>query len=279
MNKFKEGYNPKIDFRFLAFANMKINQFESTLSLMKVFKGEIKASTDNQIDMVKTKEAFETFKEKDITQDTIKECLDSFNEVITNTKIQMLMNYMNDLDKKNYFDYACKLFMFIVKKSLFGSITNKMAILIFNTIMYQNQTLPIIFYPHHMASLNELIHSGLSLESLKGIINGLFNTSVVYNTPHRFVPRDEIIDILLTNKIELEKAFNVEHIVLTGSYVNGLYSEYSDVDLIVTLKDKKLKIELEQYLEDKFEIPVDVVLSDDDFAKTVDLQKYRLGIF
>ncbi len=279
MNKFKDSYNPKIDFRFLSFANMKINQFESTLSLLEVFNGELEATTNNQVDMEKTKKAFETFKDKGITQDTIKECLKSFNEVTTSTKIQMLMNYMNNLDMKDYFDYACKLFMFIVKKSSFGSITNKMAILIFNTIMYQNQTLPIIFYPHNMKSLDELIHSGLTLESLKGIINELFKTSVVYNTPHRLITKDEIIDTLLTSKTELEKAFNIEHICLTGSYANGLYSEYSDVDLIVTLKDKKLKKEIEQYLEKKFEIPVDIVFSDDDFAKTVDLQKYRIGIF
>ena len=39
MNKFKDGYNPKIDFRFLAFANMNIDQFESSYNLGKVFKG------------------------------------------------------------------------------------------------------------------------------------------------------------------------------------------------------------------------------------------------
>ena len=66
MNKFKESYNPKIDFRFLAFTNMKINPFESTYNLGKVFKGEIEAVTNNQIDMVKTKKAFEVFKNEGI---------------------------------------------------------------------------------------------------------------------------------------------------------------------------------------------------------------------
>lgn len=279
MNKFKESYNPKIDFRFLAFTNMKINPFESTYNLGKVFKGEIEAVTNNQIDMVKTKKAFEVFKNEGINKETIKKCLKLFNEVVTNAKIYVLVNYMNDLDTSNYYDYACKLFMFIIKKSLFGSITNKMAILMFNTIMYQNQTLPIIFYPHNMKSLDELINSGLSIESLKGILNSLFDMSVVYNTPHRLVTKDEIIDILLTSKKELEETFGVEHIIMTGSYVNGLYTEYSDVDLIATLKDKTVKKRLEQYLVNKFEMPVDVVLCDEEFTKTADLQKYRLGIF
>lgn len=279
MNKFKDSYNPKIDFRFLAFANMNIDQFESTYNLGKVFKGELEATTNNQIDMVKSKHCFELFKEKGIDKETIMECIKTFNIVVTNTKLQMLIEYINELDKSDYYEYACKLFMFIVKKSLFGSINNKMAILIFNTIMYQNKTLPIIFYPHHMKNLNELINSGLSFESLKEIIQRHFHISVVYNTPHKLITRDEIIDILLSNKKELKETFGVWHVALTGSYVNGLYTEYSDVDLIVTINDKDKKKELEAYFVKKFETPVDIVLSDEEFTKTVDLQKYRLGIF
>jgi len=279
MIKFKDTYNSKIDFRFLAFSNMKINTFESTYDLGKVFKGERKAITNDQIDIVKTKKVFEIFKENGINQDTIIECLKLFGEVVRNSEILMFIQYMNSLDKNDYFDYACKLFMFIVKKSLFGSINNRVAILIFNTIMYQNNTLPVIFYPHNMKSLSELINSGLSIESLKEIINDLFDISVRYNTPHRYVTRDEIIEILLKNKTEIETTFGVSHISLTGSFVNGLYNEYSDVDLIVTLKDKELKRELEKYLENEFEIPVDVVLSYELFTKTADLQKYKLGIF
>jgi len=279
MNKFKDSYNPKIDFRFLAFANMNIDRFESTYNLGKVFKGELEATTNNQIDMVKTKQSFELFKAKGINKETIDDCIKTFNVVVTNTKIQTLLNYINELDKRDYYEYACKLFMFIIKKSLFGSINNKMAILIFNTIMYQNKTLPIIFYPHNMRSLNELINSGLSFESLKEIIRKHFNISVAYNTPHKLVTRDEIIGILLKNKKELEDVYGVIHVTLTGSYVNGLYTEYSDVDLIVTIKDKDKKKNVEDYFVKKFEMPVDVILSDEEFTMTADLQKYRLGIF
>ena len=93
MNKFKDSYNPKIDFRFLAFANMNIDKFESTYDLGKVFKGELEATTNNQIDMVKTKRTFELFKAKGINKETIDECIKTFNIVVTNTKIQTLLNY------------------------------------------------------------------------------------------------------------------------------------------------------------------------------------------
>ncbi len=279
MNKFKENYNPKIDFRFLAFANSKIDPFESTYDLRKVFDGEIKATTNNQIDMIKTKESFEMFKKEGFSKETIEKCLTSFNVIVSNSKVQMLLNYINKLDKSDYYDYACKVFMFIIKKSLFDSITNKLAILMFNTIMWKNKTLPIIFYTHNMKSLTELIHSGLSLESLKKILNHLFNISSIYNTPHQFVTRDEVIEMLLFHKNKLEELYDVEHIALTGSYANGLYTEYSDVDFIVTLKNKEKKKELINYLVKQLNMPVDVVLSEEEFAKTTDLKKYQLRIF
>ena len=145
--------------------------------------------------------------------------------------------------------------------------------------MFQNNTLPIIFYPHNMSSLNELINSGLSFESLKEIIKKHFHISIVYNTPHKLITRDEIIEILLKNKKELENVYGVEHVTLTGSYVNGLYTEYSDVDLIVSMKDKDRKKEVEDYFVNKFETPVDIVLNDEEFTMTADLQKFRLGVF
>lgn len=279
MNKFKDSYNPKIDFRFLAFSNMALDRFESTYDLGKVFKGELVATTNSQIDIIKTKKVFELFKEKGINKETIVECTNAFNIAVTNSKIQMFLNYGNELDKSDYFEYACKLFMFIVKKSLFGSINNKMAILIFNTIMYKNKTLPIIFYPHNMKSLNELINSGLSFDSLKEIIRKHFDVSIVYNTPHKLVTKEKIIDILLQNKKELEDIYGVEHVALTGSYANGLFTEYSDVDLIVTMKDKDKKDKAEEYFVKIFEMPVDIVLNDDEFTKAADLQKFRLEIF
>ena len=62
MNKFKDTYNPKIDFRFLAFTNMNLNQFESTYELKKVFNGEKEPVTQSQVDIKSTKIIFEIFK-------------------------------------------------------------------------------------------------------------------------------------------------------------------------------------------------------------------------
>lgn len=279
MKKFEDNYNPKIDFRFLAFANMKIDQFESTYDLRKVFNGEMKASTNNQIDLIKTKEVFEMFKVEGLNEYSIKKFLKLFNVIVSNSKIQMLLKYDYSLEKKDYYDYASRLFMYIIKKSLFGFITFKFAILIFNTIMFKNKTLPIVFYPHTMKTIVKLINSGLSLEGLKNILDKQFDISVMYNTPHKLVSKEEVLNVLKQNRKEMFDEYGVEHIVLTGSYVNGLYTEYSDVDLIVTTKEKMKKSDIKTYLENKLLMPVDVVLSDAEFTKTKDLQHYRLEVF
>ena len=228
MKKFEDNYNPKIDFRFLAFANMKIDQFESTYDLRKVFNGEMKASTNNQIDLIKTKEVFEMFKVEGLNEYSIKKFIKLFNVIVSNSKIQMLLKYDYSLEKKDYYDYASRLFMYIIKKSLFGFITIKFAILIFNTIMFKNKTLPIVFYPHTMKTIVKLINSGLSLEGLKNILDKQFDISVMYNTPHKLVSKEEVLNVLKQNRKEMFDEYGVEHIVLTGSYVNGLYTEYSD---------------------------------------------------
>lgn len=279
MMTFQDSYNPKIDFRFLAFTNMNINQYESTYNLRKVFNEEMEAITKDQIDLIKSKQAFKILKQEGINNKSLKKCLMLFDTCIPNSRIQSLINYSNELDNQDYFDYACKLFIYIIKKELFYSLNNKMAILIFNSILYMNKAIPIIVYPHNMQSLTQLINSGLSLEGVKEFMMKMSSISVKYNTKHEMVSRDEIISILLKNKTDIEREFTVNHVTLTGSYVNGLYTEYSDVDLIIEMKDKDKKKELENYLINLFKVPVDIVLSDDDFTNAEDLRRFRIGVF
>ena len=45
------------------------------------------------------------------------------------------------------------------------------------------------------------------------------------------------------------------------------------------MKDKDKKDKAEEYFVKIFEMPVDIVLNDDEFTKAADLQKFRLEIF
>ena len=74
MMKFQDSYNPKVDFRFLAFTNMNINQYESTYNLRKVFNEEMEAITKDQIDLIKSKQAFKILKQEGINNKSLKKC-------------------------------------------------------------------------------------------------------------------------------------------------------------------------------------------------------------
>lgn len=279
-NKFVAKYNQKIDIRFLFYTANKINESECIYDLNKVYNGKANAITENQIDIIKSKRAFELLKEKGISIEAINTILLEFNEQVSPTKVNAFFTYIGGLEKNDYFDYACKILMQIFKKSYFGIINKKMAILIFNTILYQNKTLPIIFRPYNIKCINKLVCSGLSFDSFKEIINNLFNRSIFYNTPHKIIQKENLINELLNYKDIFNKKYEVEHVDLVGSYASDTYNEYSDIDLIVTTKNKNNKTLLSQFLSKELGVTVDVVLSDEEFAlKSIDFQIYKKRIF
>jgi predicted nucleotidyltransferase len=64
----------------------------------------------------------------------------------------------------------------------------------------------------------------------------------------------------------LERDFNVSELSVFGSFVRGDQTPQSDLDILVTysvLPDLFKFVELMQYLEDKLEIKIDLVLKDD----------------
>lgn len=73
---------------------------------------------------------------------------------------------------------------------------------------------------------------------------------------------EEIKDILLQNKEELERTFGVREIGIFGSYVRNEQNEKSDADILVSFKEPiglfKF-IALENYLSDLLGIKVDLV--------------------
>ena len=76
--------------------------------------------------------------------------------------------------------------------------------------------------------------------------------------------RDEILRRLRDRQQEMRTLFSVRRIGLFGSYLHGNESKKSDIDLIVDLSEPTLDhyMDLKFYLENLFERPIDLVLSD-----------------
>ena len=76
--------------------------------------------------------------------------------------------------------------------------------------------------------------------------------------------KQEILNFLSRHKQELSERFSVRRIGLFGSRVCNEADEQSDIDILVELDQPSFDhyMDLKFYLEDNFNCPVDLVMSD-----------------
>lgn len=276
---FKDIYNQKIDFRFIAYSNMGKYVYECTYDDFMVYLGKNEPVNEIQNDLVKTKKMFELLKYNGINIETIDSCVLLFSLCFSIDKRDKLQNFLSKLNYINPFEDACELFMFIVKNKIFGEYTYKFAIVIFNAILFSNNILPIIFPLSYTFYLCELIESGLSLDSFEDIVMARFENSIIYNTPHELIDDNKAVKRIMSLKRDLVEKYGVKHIFITGSFAKKLYTKFSDLDLIIEMDNYDKIDEIEKYIANMTAIPVDAIRSDDSFTKLNDLQKYRIKVF
>lgn len=276
---FKDIYNQKIDFRFIAYSNIGKYVYECTYDDFMVYLGKNEPVNEIQNDIVKTKKMFELLKYNGINIETIDSCVLLFSLCFSIGKRDKLQNFLSKLNYINTFEDACELFMFIVKNKIFGEYTYKFAIVIFNAILFSNNILPIIFPLSYTFYLCELIESGLSLDSFEDIVMARFENSIIYNTPHELIDDNEAVKRIMSLKRDLVEKYGVKHIFITGSFAKKLYTKFSDLDLIIEMDNYDKIDEIEKYIANMTAIPVDAIRSDDPFTKLNDLQKYRIKVF
>lgn len=276
---FKDIYNQKIDFRFIAYSNIGKYVYECTYDDFMVYLGKNEPVNEIQNDIVKTKKMFELLKSNGINIETIDSCVLLFSLCFSIDKRDKLQNFLSKLNYINPFEDACELFMFIVKNKIFGEYTYKFAIVIFNAILFSNNILPINFPLSYTFYLCELIESGLSLDSFEDIVMARFENSIIYNTPHELIDDNEAVKRIMSLKRDLVEKYGVKHIFITGSFAKKLYTKFSDLDLIIEMDNYDKIYEIEKYIANMTAIPVDAIRSDDPFTKLNDLQKYRIKVF
>lgn len=276
---FKDIYNQKIDFRFIAYSNIGKYVYECTYDDFMVYLGKNEPVNEIQNDIVKTKKMFELLKYNGINIETIDSCVLLFSLCFSIGKRDKLQNFLSKLNYINPFEDACELFMFIVKNKIFGEYTYKFAIVIFNAILFSNNILPIIFPLSYTFYLCELIESGLSIDSFENIVMARFENSIIYNTPHELIDDNEAVKRIMSLKRDLVEKYGVKHIFITGSFAKKLYTKFSDLDLIIEMDNYDKIDEIEKYIANMTAIPVDAIRSDDPFTKLNDLQKYRIKVF
>lgn len=76
--------------------------------------------------------------------------------------------------------------------------------------------------------------------------------------------KEKIINVLRKNKVFFKKEFEVDNIILFGSYVRGEATPSSDIDILIESKKKSFRayVNIHKFLEDKFNKKVDVIYLD-----------------
>ena len=275
--KFVNEFNPKIEQRMLIFSNFQRIKDESIFNDVMVLTEKEEPCSKDQIELVKTKHIYEMLKSEGLCADSVDEFIEKFKVCMDENKIKSFYKYVDSLEL-NDFHSACQLLMYIIRKKVMNEYCYKFAILTFNSILYRNSILPIIFYLYPSISLFELIDSGLTVESLEEMLMNMFQRSIEYNTKHKLISKDEIISLLQSNYDEIINLFNVKKLYIAGSYANGMANEYSDLDVVVDMDNYDLLVELENYISKIVEIPVDCIKYNDPFLHYKDMVKYKIQV-
>jgi predicted nucleotidyltransferase len=275
-----ESMNPKIPFKFLCMSNPKRNRLEGMFEKNKVYHDLKEPETNDERDLRLWQEIYRSFFLEDDFQNVLAKVSKSLRQSFSEEKGKRLAKELEISQNDEGPDAATTMFIRCVRTGIFGIETSRVAACIFNWIMTKNCYLPIIFYHQSLSALAQFADARMERDDLEGMMTGLIPVSVRYNTKHRDYSPDELASELSEMGERLKADHGVRHLWMTGSYVNGLFNEYSDLDVVVDVNAEGLEHpELERFLEQSLSIPVDVIDSRDIFCESKDIRRFRRRIF
>ena len=260
--KFEKEYNPKIDFKMIfSLYLFYYSKLKNYVEAKKVFK-HIKEPSSSQTKLIYTIDSsfqflkhanFQTIDEESI----VKIATDLRVKNLDFTKISNLVKMLHEQNNNTPIQ-AIRVFEFIVKDDVFNDFSVAIGMLFMNSILYQDNYIPIVIFKDDLLFFKRMIKSQITLESLVDIFSSLKDISLKYLDKFEKLSTVDVIECLKNNKNEIIEKFNVTKIWLFGSFVRNEQTLYSDIDLYVELKDEKQKEMLENYLSNLLNRAVDV---------------------
>lgn len=260
--KYELEYNPKIDFKMLYSINPYLKLDEDFMEIKNYFRHgrDVKSKQGKMFKNIKAVFDFlKSFPFQELTELDIKKI---FNRLaiqnIEEDKIHSLLLLFKSQDSDDIPVFATKVFTFIVKNEIFNEISLELGLLIMNVVLYQNHYIPMIIFKNNFNYFKDLIFSNVTTESLVDIFSNLQDVSMRYISKFEQSTKQEIIDVLIQYRQEMNQRFQVEKLWLYGSFVRDDATSYSDVDLFVQIKDESRKKELKEYLAKVLKRSVDI---------------------
>ncbi|KFZ26215.1 MAG: Nucleotidyltransferase domain protein [Candidatus Izimaplasma bacterium HR2] len=255
-------YNKKIDFKILK--NLCVSKFGELTEkyyndIQNVYNNKDFAKNEVTLYFEKLKESFYIYIDKKITLTDIDHLYKSIKTV--NYK-EPNMKYMYVLDEKlkkikenNTYEIVEEILYYSIKNKIFYSDTYEVVTLLINFSLIWNGITPIVFFPYYKlfkyaVNCNDIFYFNDLIKKIQG-----FN--YVYREKHKKTNIKSILEKYYDNQDEIKRLFLPKSIYIYGSYILETNNEYSDIDILVDI-DIWHKKKIKEYLEELFEIPVDL---------------------
>lgn len=269
--------NPKIRFKFLAMSNPDRDPLEGMHGKWQAYMGKKDPETCDEFDLLRWKRAYESMLGAESLEEGIGNVAHELAAEIGN--VAPLLMTASSMERRPIPEFAASLFIAALNDPpVKGESPMRIAALLFNAAMERNGHLPLVFYHPSLKALSELAMEGIEPADFLELLKGLASTSLRYNRIHDDMSPAEIIARLKNMEKELKAKFQLRHLWLFGSYANGLFTPYSDIDVLIDAQGNN-DSRVEKFLEKTFDIPIDVVNVKEPFAKSRDLTRFKRKVF
>ena len=263
-------YNPKIDIKFLTHISNEYDNFSSELHIKNVYRGKVVAKTFSDKIFERNALAFSFIKNiQNLSLSDIEYIVSLFDKtfVLNEGETKKFINLI--LSKKSDYSIEVMVDLFLKSLELFQSSDKQMdlSILFCNFSRINNGVYPIIFFNSYKFYIRQAIKNGsLTKEYLIDLFDKLELKTNRYNNPHEFISLEDIIKSLLNIRSSLENRFDIETLSIYGSYSRNEATEYSDLDLLISISfnieqyNKKVLID---FLKENLHLPVDILIKEE----------------
>lgn len=256
--EYQNEYNPKIDFKVINLLNPKHDVINNYFEKVKIFKYDFPYTSEQGKWFKKIKNIYTLLLNS--SNLTIEAIFYASKELEGNIDYQKANQIINNCPKKFDITHKASWYLYeIWKENVIGKYSYVLAVLVMNSILKNNNYIPMIFTDTYVNFMDKLIREDISFDSFYYIISIYKDMSMKYVDKYDLINKETLLKIVEDNKEYLINKLKIKNLWLFGSFVRDEATEYSDVDLYVEFDEGVVsEEEIKEYLIKIFKRRVDM---------------------
>lgn|GEM_PF-1012336 len=252
-------FNEKILFKMLCFSDLERDYKDNLYDQKMVFEGKRLPTTKTECNLSENKRLYSNVKD---LFENLENDLNRLNDIQSYSELLRVGKYyLDNKDEDDAYKVSSMVFLYVLRKNMFGKESIKYAIYCMNAILEIRLQLPIILYQRTIIEIDRLIEKNITASSLTMIMKELSKISMTYNTKFQDLSKEELLKLLKGCKTFLKEEYGVYSIELYGSYARGDYTNYSDIDLIVKSTSNNINYDgLKKHLQNMIKRRIDMII-------------------